>query len=572
MAQGKSRTQQLNGLPSLAYVGVMPATPINFFIKQGAPTTNDYRNCYVGDMWLDNSSMYAVPSTIPTSSNLWVLVSVANKTASWINFFTNSGGIVISVVGGNNITITGTATNPIVNVSGTTNHSVLLGNTTGSINSLANGTTGQYLIAQTGADPIWSTITNASSFITNPATGTAIPAAGVLTFAGAGGIVCSAAGSTVTITGSGSGTVTGIGTQDGNTVTPTAGVINLAGTHGLNTTGTVGPNTATVAINNAITLGDLANIAPGTAALTIATGDIQLTRSNQTAATNQMITFLTNGGQNGNISMYLNNIFIGQNAGNTTMTPTVAIFNIGIGSNSCVAMTTAERCTFIGESSGTACTTGSKNSGYGYNSLSGLTTGSRNTQCGETDAVNGITTGSDNCFFGFGAGSNYTGAESNNILIGSGVAGVVGESNKTKIGGIRAATTTNADAIAVLIDSAGQLGTVSSSRTKKDNIVDMGSYSDVIRHLRPVVFNYKEHSPDKKSVGLIAEEVETIAPHLVAYNKEREVESVKYHDLVPMLLNEFQKHCELIASLQSINCNLLDRIRILEEYNLKKGV
>ncbi len=42
----------------------------------------------------------------------------------------------------------------------------------------------------------------ASSFITNPATGTATPVAGVLTFAGAGGVVVSAGGSTVTIDGS----------------------------------------------------------------------------------------------------------------------------------------------------------------------------------------------------------------------------------------------------------------------------------------------------------------------------------------------------------------------------------
>ena len=41
------------------------------------------------------------------------------------------------------------------------------------------------------------------------------------------------------------------------------------------------------------------------------------------------------------------------------------------------------------------------------------------------------------------------------------------------------------------------------------------------------------------------------------------------------VLNEFNKateelaqHCELIAALQAINCNLLDRIRMLEEKNI----
>jgi hypothetical protein len=46
--------------------------------------------------------------------------------------------------------------------------------------------------------------------------------------------------------GGGGGTVTGLHTQDGNTVTPTAGVINLNGGNNLTTTGTAGPNTATI--------------------------------------------------------------------------------------------------------------------------------------------------------------------------------------------------------------------------------------------------------------------------------------------------------------------------------------
>lgn len=67
----------------------------------------------------------------------------------------------IFVLGGNNITVAG---NPgtfteTFSVSGTTNHSVLLGNATGSISSLANGTTGQVLHAITGAnDPQWSAV------------------------------------------------------------------------------------------------------------------------------------------------------------------------------------------------------------------------------------------------------------------------------------------------------------------------------------------------------------------------------------------------------------------------------
>lgn len=180
----------------------------------------------------------------------------------------SASGAVTSVNGGNNITITGTATAPIVNVSGTTNHSVLLGNATNSINSLANGTTGQVLHAITGAnDPVWSAVsltadvsgilpianggTNASSFATTNGTvyfdgtrlvDTAVGTAGfVLTSNGASAPTYQAV--------SASGSVTTLHTQDGNNVTPTAGVINISGGNNLTTTGTAGPNTATISLS-----------------------------------------------------------------------------------------------------------------------------------------------------------------------------------------------------------------------------------------------------------------------------------------------------------------------------------
>ncbi len=77
-----------------------------------------------------------------------------------------------------------------------------VGPTAGNINVVGTG-----VISVVG-NPGTSTLTItpsgsiASSFITNPATGTATPVLGVLTFAGTGGITVSAGGSTVTIDGS----------------------------------------------------------------------------------------------------------------------------------------------------------------------------------------------------------------------------------------------------------------------------------------------------------------------------------------------------------------------------------
>ena len=53
-------------------------------------------------------------------------------------------------------------------------------------------------------------------------------------------------------------------------------------------------------------------------------------------------------------------------------------------------------------------------------------------------------------------------------------------------------TTGNNDAIPVVIDSAGQLGTVSSSRRFKEDIEDMGAASRDLMRLRPVTYRYKQ--------------------------------------------------------------------------------
>ena len=64
---------------------------------------------------------------------------------------TPSSGIVV-IEGGNNINTTGSGDVLTVNVSGTTNHAVQIGNSTNSLSSVAVGSTGQVLIGATGAD------------------------------------------------------------------------------------------------------------------------------------------------------------------------------------------------------------------------------------------------------------------------------------------------------------------------------------------------------------------------------------------------------------------------------------
>jgi predicted ribosome quality control (RQC) complex YloA/Tae2 family protein len=96
----------------------------------------------------------------------------------------------------------------------------------------------------------------------------------------------------------------------------------------------------------------------------------------------------------------------------------------------------------------------------------------------------------------------------------------------------------------VVVDSNGQLGTVSSSQRFKEDIEDMGDTSDGLMDLRPVTFRYKQPYQDGSKpidYGLIAEEVAKIYPNLAVKGADGKIETVQYQKLTPMLLNELQK-------------------------------
>ncbi len=138
--------------------------------------------------------------------------------------------------------------------------------------------------------------------------------------------------------------------------------------------------------------------------------------------------------------------------------------------------------TFVGYGAGSSFDAGQSsnnfNTGAGVRSLASLTTGIANSGFGNSTGV-AITTGSYNTLVGLNAGNAYTTSESSNICIGYNVTGTIatsntltigagtgtgtGQINKTIISGIRGITTTNNNALPVVIDSAGQLGTAGGS-------------------------------------------------------------------------------------------------------------
>ena len=182
-------------------------------------------------------------------------------------------------------------------------------------------------------------------------------------------------------------------------------------------------------------------------------------------------------------------------------------------------------------------TTGGGNEAFGGNALGSNVTGNRNIAIGD-NALGVNVTGNDNTAIGDVAGVSITG--SGNVCIGSGVVGVAGESDTTRIRNVYYSV---ASARAVYVNSDNKIGTLASSRRFKDEIKPMDKASETILALKPVTFHYKKEIEPNGAImfGLIAEEVEKVAPELVTCNDNGEVETVRYDAVNAMLLNEFLK-------------------------------
>jgi hypothetical protein len=273
-----------------------------------------------------------------------------------------------------------------------------------------------------------------------------------------------------------------------------------------------------------------------------------------------------------------NNTFLGTNAGNFTMagdlntgigrgalsTNTAGNFNTATGAFALQLNTTGDDNTANGQGSlgkndsgfaNTATGTlslannasGTFNTATGRLALFANETGNNNTALGASALPN--VTGSNNIGIGVDAGGDLTSGD-NNICIGA--AGVAGESGTIRIGagGKQTATfiagiagATSPLGVGVFVTATGKLGTVTSSRRVKEDIREIGEESDGLMNLRPVAFRYKpEIDPTGlPQYGLIAEEVADVYPDLVVYDRDGKPETVRYHLVNALLLNEVQK-------------------------------
>jgi hypothetical protein len=246
-------------------------------------------------------------------------------------------------------------------------------------------------------------------------------------------------------------------------------------------------------------------------------------------------------------------------SGSSPCTATQPAAKIRLWEPALAGSTTGSNDTATGWSALTCNTTGYDNTAIGYGALSG-------DACGSTGVY---TTGNSNIGVGYKAGSNII-TGSNNIEIGG--AGTSDESNTIRIGaqGTQKATYiagisgTLVQGATVVVNSKGRLGIIKSSARYKRDIQPLSNRSQGLWRLRPVTFRYKEDSSNERQYGLIAEQVAKVYPELVVRGEKGEVESVRYEELIPLMLNEMQHQRAVLNTLKAQNAALQVRLEGLE--------
>jgi hypothetical protein len=232
--------------------------------------------------------------------------------------------------------------------------------------------------------------------------------------------------------------------------------------------------------------------------------------------------------------------------------------------------------------------------GIGTNTPSSLYTGATNLVVGGGTAESGMTIYSDsttgNLYFADGTtgaepyagyieynhASDYfrlgtAGAEamridsSGNLLVGTTVSGGVGATiyNPAGVGRIDLNKSFSGAATAMgFYYNGGQVGSItytdtstsfntSSDQRLKENIADAPSASDDIDAIQVRSFDWKADGQHQK-YGMIAQELQTVAPEAVSGNADsEEMMGVDYSKLVPMMLKEIQSLRARVAQLES---------------------
>lgn len=547
-----------------------------------------------GQMWIGSTATNAGGThinvgalTSPDSSITFsysspnITATVTGGTSVLKTLTGDSGGAIsptagnINTLGSGSITTVGSGSTITTQLTGLTNHALLIGAGTSTITKLASGTTGQVLQTNTSADPTWSTATYPS---TATSTGTILRATGTnwaattstypntnavntILYASSANVMSALATANSAILNTSAGGVPSLATSPSVSGTITAGTGFTATTGNV----TITSGNLTLAATSSSSIGSILSggtrfmhaFGSSNTFLGSAAGNYTLSGGANTGIGAAVLGAVTSGAQNTGLgSGALSGM---QTGGNNTAIGQAAMQNATAGDSNtaiglaCMASNSGyTQCTGVGQQALQAVT-GNNNVGIGYAAGVSIGAGAQNTAIG-TSSLNQVTTGSGNIALGYTAGTNYSTSDSNNICIGnSGTGGVSAEiqigtngtHTKCTIQGISGVTVTGS---AVLCSTAGLLGTIVSSERYKENIELMSDDISVL-HLEPIKFNYIGN--EAIQYGLLAEKVHEDFPYLCLYNKENQPESVKYHEICVFLLHEIKKLDKRIKELEA---------------------
>jgi uncharacterized coiled-coil DUF342 family protein len=104
--------------------------------------------------------------------------------------------------------------------------------------------------------------------------------------------------------------------------------------------------------------------------------------------------------------------------------------------------------------------------------------------------------------------------------------------------------------------------------SKEINFISLGDSTNCLYGLKPVMF-----IGDKTSYGFVSEEVFKISPELVSKNEKGEFEGVKYHQLIPLMMNMILNLKTELDGLKKGNESVNEGMSTIKEdiVGLKKG-
>jgi len=250
---------------------------------------------------------------------------------------------------------------------------------------------------------------------------------------------------------------------------------------------------------------------------------------------------------------------------------TTADQNTATGKETMYHTTTGSANTASGDAAMFNNTTGAINAAFGAYSMGANTIGSENTAIGTSTLVYN-TTGNFNTALGYGAGTDQNSPNLTNATA-IGATATVSESNAIVLGGtgdfavnVGIGTPTPAN-VFTIAQGAGPAIADSwktySSRRWKTNVQTLQGALDKVEQLRGVSYDLK--GSGSHEIGVIAEEVGSVVPEVVSYEKNsKEAQGVDYGRLTALLIEAVKEQQEQIRTQQAEIARLRSEVKAVE--------